>query len=362
MEKATMIGYIYDQPRALRAVFAKRDELCAPFCNLLKNHTIKRIYLTGSGTSYHAAQLMKMYFETYLHIETSVSIPTVFTRYETIDPGRQYQKNEILVLAISQSGTSLSSIEAIRHARKQGCITAALSENLTSLITKEAAYVFHLDCGKEEIPIETRGYTVTVLTALLYALLGAEALHQIHSEDLRQILDDIEQGLAQLEQVLEASEAWYQKNKLALIRVPHASIAGYGYHYITAQEACLKLYETYHQPMSAHELEELIHGYEMAFDGTHYIFMIVAKGPEFANIEKFRNFFDDLTPHHFVISMEEQRYRDHDLYLHVTMCNELTPIALILPFQLMAARNCEAIGYDTSVYPHPRRSFSHKRD
>lgn len=362
MEKPTMLHYIYDQPRKLQEIFANRKALSEPFGQLLKKHGIRRIYITGSGTSYHAALLMRMYFENFLRIETSVSIPTAFTRYETIDPGGQYRREEILVIAISQSGTSLSSIEAIRHARQEGCVSIALTQDETSLITKEAQYVLPLACGKERIPIETRGYTATLLTALLWALEGALAIHALQEAAYKTKMEEIERDLLLLPQVLRDAEAWYASNKHELITMTRASIAGYGYNYVTALEACLKLYETYHKPISAHELEEMIHGFEMAFDHDHHLFLIAADGPELANIEAFRDFFDPLTPHHFVITAEKLPLRAHDLFLSVRVCAELSPIAYIIPFQLLAARNCEAIGYDTSVYPHARRSFSHKRD
>lgn len=361
--KPSMINYIYDQPRALNKIFEERNEYCDPFVEILKNSNIKRIYFVGSGTSYHAALSIRNYIENYLEIEASVVIPTVFTRYERIDPAHIYKNEEILVIGISQSGTSLSTIDAIKHAKACGYHTIAFTEALDSLITKESEYVIHLACGKEEIPIETRGYSVTVLSGLLWAIEGGYALHKLSKEEYENLLEQITQTISQLESVLQQCDEWYAKNKYELITMPHGSIAGYGNNYASALEAGLKLYETFHKPISTHELEEMIHGFEMAFDHTHYIFMMVSEGIEKNTIPKFREFFDELTQHQFVITTcQDVELRDHDLCLYVNEMKDLNPILYVLPFQVIAARNCEAIGYDTAKYPHKRRSFSHKRD
>lgn len=362
MNQHTMINYIKDQPRALQATFEKKNEFCEMMISLFQQNAIKKVYLVGSGTSFHASMAIKQYFEEFINVEATVCIPTVFTNYEKLNNNGIYKNNEILVIAISQSGTSLSTIHALQRANNEGCITVALTENLDSLITKETNHVVHLTCGKELIPIETRGYTVTVLTGLLWAIEIANALHLISNSLYQEKLKDIQLSINQLPQVLESSEQWYETNKVDLLQMQKGAIAGYGINYVTALEATLKLYETYHKPISGFELEEMIHGFEMAFDQNQFIFMIASDGKELSRIPIFRDFLGDLTSHIYVFTCEDIAIEKHDLILPIKCMNEMTPITYIIPFQILAARNCENIGYDTSKYPHQRRSFSHKRD
>jgi len=354
-----MIDYIYDQPNRLKKILDSRDETCIPLLNLIEKNQIKRVYLTGSGTSYHAALLMKMYFDQYTDFETSVSIPTFFSRYEILS--KNFKKEETMLIAISQSGTSVSSINAVKKGNLLGIQTVALTEDLNSFITNEAKLSIHLNCGKEKIPIETRGYTSTVFTSILMAVEIGKRIGNLSELDYKKIMESLEKDISQLPSAIQQIEEWYKRNKYELMTMEKGSIAGYGYNYVTAMEGYLKMYETFHKPLSAHELEELLHGYEMAFDSKQYIFMIASEGEEIQSIEKFRSFLDQLTEHQFVITNQTITLRSKDLYLAAPISKVFSPILFIMPFQMMAARNCESIGYDTSIYPHKTRSFSHVR-
>ena len=57
MEKPTVLGYMKDQPRALRAAFARRAEFVEPFRQLFVQLPIKKVLFFGSGTSYNASPL-----------------------------------------------------------------------------------------------------------------------------------------------------------------------------------------------------------------------------------------------------------------------------------------------------------------
>ncbi|MEH7096993.1 SIS domain-containing protein [Neobacillus vireti] len=354
-----MIDYIYDQPNRLKKILDSRDETCIPLLHFIEKNQIKRVYLTGSGTSYHAALLMKMYFDQYTDFETTVSIPTFFSRYEILS--KNFKKEETMLIAISQSGTSVSSINAVKKGNLLGIQTVALTEDLNSFITNEAKLSIHLNCGKEMIPIETRGYTSTVFTSILMAVEIGKRIGNLSELDYKEIMESLEKDISQLPSAIQQIDEWYKRNKYELMTMEKGSIAGYGYNYVTAMEGYLKMYETFHKPLSAHELEELLHGYEMAFDSKQYIFMIASEGEEIQSIEKFRSFLDQLTEHQFVITNQTINLRSKDLSLAAPVSKVFSPILFILPFQIMAARNCESIGYDTSIYPHKTRSFSHIR-
>ena len=81
MEKHSMIGYINDQPRALRSTFDNRHIFIGPFEKIFEQRRFRRIYILGSGTSYHASIAASRYFEKYAGIEAVADIPTHFTNY-----------------------------------------------------------------------------------------------------------------------------------------------------------------------------------------------------------------------------------------------------------------------------------------
>ncbi len=103
----------------------------------------------------------------------------VFTNYMQINNNGIYQPHPILVVGISQSGTSVSTVEAMRKAKSAGYSTVAQTEALSGLIIREVDAVVPLTCGKKEIPIAPRGYIITLLTSYLWAVEIARALGQL---------------------------------------------------------------------------------------------------------------------------------------------------------------------------------------
>ena len=78
MEKPTVLGYMKDQPRALRAAFARRAEFVEPFRQLFVQLPIKKVLFFGSGTSYNASQIAAYEFKHLCKLEAQGHYPTVF--------------------------------------------------------------------------------------------------------------------------------------------------------------------------------------------------------------------------------------------------------------------------------------------
>ena len=361
MENPSMINYILDQPRALRSTWEIKDLYCDPFKGVFKNSNIKLVYFLGSGTRYHASIAAAEYFEKYLCVDAMAMIPTQFTNYERINNNGVYSKEEILVVGISQSGTSVSTINAVKKANSSGYLTLAITDALDSLITKETKNVVKLTCGVEEIPVETRGYSVTVFQMFVTAIEIAEEKGSISLSDYEKLCKEVEHFLDVYPSALNDVENWYIKNQAELLKMTKGHIASYGVNTCTMYEGVLKLYETFKKPLSAYEIEELIHGPNMAFDEDSYIYIVAGKEKEFERIPLFTNYFksNEITEHVFVISNGDREYGEKDCHINVDILEDLTPLIYTLVFQITAARNCIAIGVDTSKRPPRRRAFAH---
>ncbi|WP_273399403.1 SIS domain-containing protein [Traorella massiliensis] len=362
MTQPTMLGYIHDQPRALLECFLNRKEFIDPMVHVFKENDIRKVYLLGSGTSYHASLAIKNYLETYLQVEAEVCIPTMFTHYVKVNNNKIYNNRQILVIGISQSGTSYSTVNAMKKAKDMGYLTVALTEDLNSMICDQVEVVDHLLCGKELIPIETRGYTVTVLTGYLWAVEVSKALGMLDDQRYQEILLKTEKMLKNYDSYLEEAEEWYQLHHSELFSFRHGHITAYGNNYCTALEGVLKLYETFRMPLSAYELEELIHGPQMAFEDTTYIFIIASDEVELKRVPLFVQWFkeNEVTEHIFVFSNKMEEVSNKDLKFKTEIFEDLSPLVYTLPFQIMAARNSLAAGYDTSKRRPKRQAFAHK--
>lgn len=231
MDKPTVLGYMHDQPRALKYAFENREEFLKPFVEIFKEHNIKKVLFFGSGTSYNASLIAAYYFKQIVGIDASGNYPTVFLNYEKPDWTGLLKNDEILFVGISQSGTSISTVDMMKQAKKDGHLTIAITENLNSEITHHVDKVSHLLCGAELTPPETRGYTVTVLQLYLYAYEVAKSLNKISQQEYEKAISDANYLVDNFQKVVEESEAWYDRNATQLVNSNRIYVLGYGVDY-----------------------------------------------------------------------------------------------------------------------------------
>lgn len=348
----TLMDYIMDQPRALRSLRQNYHTSTDPMVELFKKYPIKKVYMVGSGTSYHASFILKKYFAKYLSVEVSVIPPKTFALYENINLGDHYQKDEILVIALSQSGTSFSTISAVKKAKDEGFRTIVLTDATESPITTFADTTVKLLSGVEWVPPETRGYTVAVLTLYFWALEIALALNKIDANTFLDRLSEIDAMIDHLPAVIEVSKDYFKRNQYELLMMQKGDVGGYGINYATALEAALKVGECFHRKVVGSELEEILHGPEMGFDENNYLFMIRQEASEAERVTETAEFCRPITKHVFIINADASSATERDLVFPYQTTDDLSPIFLIIPFHIYAALATEAVGIDTRLYPH----------
>ncbi|MDR1793791.1 MAG: SIS domain-containing protein [Erysipelotrichaceae bacterium] len=350
MEKPTVLGYMRDQPRALRDCFNRREEFLKPFRQFY-SADIKKIYFFGSGTSYNASLIGAYYFRHLVGINAFGEYPTVFKNYGEVDYVDAVDPKEVLFLAISQSGTSISTIDVIKDAKDKGYRRIVLTEALQSEITKHTDGVLHLLCGKELTPPETRGYTVTLLTLYLLALEAAKIRGKLSKSYYDKKILECGDLLSKFESVIAESEAWYQRNKTFLVSSERIYVLGYGIDYGSALEGQLKIGEMLRIPALAYEIEEYSHGPTMAINGKQSLIMIASKEAEFERCLTFRDAFLQYTPRVFLISCEDVGDDLRNVIFSLKADKYLAPLLYTVPMQFVAAQGALDTGIDTGINP-----------
>lgn len=360
MAKLTMMGHIEDTARVLQRAIDECNDYGQEFIAFWLKNNFKKVIFTGSGTSYNAMRVIRNMFVKLLKVEGVAVEPTVFTYSESINPSGSFKNEQILVIGLSQHGDSISTCEALKHARDCGFATVGISEQLDSTISQIADHYIHLVCEKEEIGPETRGYTETLLQ---FYILAVEIAHQsqlIGQEKYDKLVNDAKKLVTDFPTVVNESIAWYEEQQNELLGMQKASIAGYGYNYPTALEARLKFFETFGRPTTAYEQEEQLHGPLRAYHDDNFIFLIGGnKGPELERLRDIIAYYRRAyTKHVFVISGEDFNPTKRDLKLSVQTSDLLSPIFYVVPFQILSAKLSEKVGIDTSVSPVTDTSIS----
>lgn len=350
MEKASLIGNIKDQGRALRYCFENREEYLELARKVAKNN-IKKIYVVGSGSSYHAAVVIKYYFQNLCNVETNYIMPNLFTYHENTNPNNELSNDQIMVIGISQSGNSTTTLGSLRKSYEAGYVTIGVTEKLESRMANSEYPIIHLLCGIEGVPPETRGYTVTEIMLYLFAVELAYRSNKISEEKYSLLIKEAEDFVNNFDKFIEESILWFNRNKEEIFEAKNFGITGYGLNYGTAIEAQLKLYECTHLPSVGYEAEEFSHGHVFAYSKDNYLFTIGSKGKELERLPRMNNFYKDkVTKHVFLITAEDVEVTGRDLKFSQNYCDELLAIAYIVPFQIVASEVADYLGLDTSYF------------
>ena len=349
--KPTVLGYMHDQPRALQKTFENREEYLNPFVKIFHEHSIKKVLFFGSGTSYNASLIAAYYFKHIAGIDAIGNYPTVFHNYEKADWTGMLKNDEILFVGISQSGTSISTVDMMDKAKKEGYLTVAITEDLNSEITKHVDSVVHLLCGKECTPPETRGYTVTVLQMYLFAYAIAKEIKKIGNAEYDKAIEDAGKLTADFETVMKESEAWYDRNATSIVNSNRVYVLGYGVDYGSALEGMLKIGEMLRLPAIGYEIEEYSHGPTMAISPKETIIMIGSDEAEWERCKQFRTAFLKYAPRVHVITDQDFDATSKDIIFTVKTNKYLGPIMYTVPMQFVAAKGALDTDIDTGVDP-----------
>jgi glucoselysine-6-phosphate deglycase len=235
-------GYIREQPAILSALPA----LVAPKLAALPSLSSRpeRLILLGTGSSMNALIAAGPALEQATGATLSFKEPEAFLRY----PPRA-QGPKALVLALSQSGRSTTTVEAVRQSVTLGLPTVAVVGEEGSPLGQTGAEMVLMPIGEEKAGPKTKGYTASVLTLLTIAgHLGGEKPDTAGLE-------------ATLETTVQQSEA-AAVDLLARYGVPdYIQVAGQFGHVGSAIEGGLKIAEITGVPTSGYDIEEALHGH-----------------------------------------------------------------------------------------------------
>ncbi len=351
MEKPTVLGYIHSQAEVLRATYSRQAEFVGVLTDLFDKYPIKKVLFFGSGTSYNAANIAAYYFKHLANIEASAWYPTVFENYEKPDWANNLDKQEILFIAISQSGTSVSTVSLMKKAKAAGYLTLALTGNLKSEITKYVDHLALLTVGEELTPPETKGFTVTVLSSYLWALALAHQKAIIDNIAYKERFVALATVLNNFEAVIQESEDWYQRNKAEILASQCLYVLGYGLDYGSALEGQLKIGEMLRLPTIGFEIEEYVHGPTMALKPEHSIFIIGSEEKEWSRMLLFRQTFKKYSQRVYLLTVKDAENDKRDLIFSVKADKYVAPLLYAVPLQIVAARGALDRGIDTSINP-----------
>lgn len=255
---------------------------------------VDSVLILAAGTSYYAGLTAKYWLESIANISTSVEIASEY-RYRTSVPNPRQ-----LIVTISQSGETLDTMEALKHAKSLGqLLTLSICNVQESAIPRASRLVLYTRAGAEIGVASTKAFTTQLIAlftlaatlAKLRGLLSAEQETK-YLEEMRHLPGSVQHALNLEPQIREWAKSFANKH--------HALFLGRGMHYPIALEGALKLKEISYIHAEAYPAGELKHGPLALVDKDMPVVVIA---PNDALLEKVKS------------NMQEVRARGGELFV-----------------------------------------------
>lgn len=214
---------------------------------------VEKIIIIACGTSFYAGMVAKYAIEHWCRIPVEVELASEF-RYR--DPILDYST---LVVAISQSGETADTLQAIRHARTQRSKVLAICNTNGSTIPRESDAVIYTHAGPEIGVASTKGFLTQLVACYLLALYLAQVKGTRYGDEIDQVMAQLEAMPDQIASMLSSADQVYE---LAREHVDTRSVLFLGRHagYPVALEGALKLKELAYLHAEGFAAGELKHG------------------------------------------------------------------------------------------------------
>ncbi len=254
-----MLKEIHEQPSAIRDTLVGRvseqgllalDELHIDTDALRE---VDKVFVVACGTAFHSGLVAKYAIEHWTRLPVEIDIASEF-RYR--DP---VLGPDTLTLAVSQSGETIDTLEAARHAARQGSKVLAVTNTIASSLAREADAVMYTHAGPEICVAATKTFSTQMAVLHLVALYLAQVRGAMFPVEVIDIVERMRRLPEQVERTLELDG---QVRTIAeeLRDVRDVLFMGRHTGYPAALEGALKLKELSYVHAEGYPAGELKHG------------------------------------------------------------------------------------------------------
>ena len=278
----------------------------------------KNLYITGSGTSYNAAEITKYLMSKFakIKINTLISSELPFSPNE-IEP------NSTLI-TISQSGESADVLEAVKIAKESNAKILSVVNLLNSSLSQQSSLAIGLNCGPEIGVAATKSFTSQL--SILYKICD-QLCNGCINPDWEKVSSAISQILSNNSKIKEIA-----KN---LKDVSDIYVLGRGIHLPIAKEAALKLKELTYIHAEGIPAGELKHGPLALMDSNVYVIII---NPNDSTYNDTLNSANQIKARGAkIIGISDKKSNVYDYWIDIPSIDEaLYPLIEIVPIQLLS--------------------------
>jgi glucosamine--fructose-6-phosphate aminotransferase (isomerizing) len=324
---------IHQQPALIRNLIDHTQDNINALAEEILSRGIRHVFIAARGTSDNAGRYAKYLLGAHNQLDVSLATPSLFTIYD-----QPPNIEDSLVLGISQSGKSPDIVSVLTEGRKQGALTAAITNIPDSDLGHAADIVLDLQAGPEISLAATKTYTAQTTTLALLST----ALNPLprYTEDLAAFPELIQQVFAVEDQIAQLAERYRYMN--------HCVMIGRGFNYATAFEFALKVKELTYTIAEPYSSADFLHGPVALVDQGFPVFVLAPSGKMVSEMLALIKTVQQRAAEVVGISDEEKPLisGDQALRLPVGIPEWLSPISTIIPGQIFGMYLAHTRGFD----------------
>lgn len=333
-----MMKEIHEQPKGIHDTLVRRmdenGELVLEGIDLTKELVEKfnKVYIVACGTAYHAGLIGKFAIEKLAGISVEVDVASEF-RYR--DP---FIDENTLFIAISQSGETLDTLEALREAKAKGAHILSVVNVVGSSVARESDDVFYTWAGPEIAVASTKAYTTQLVCMYMIGLymgrlkgMLSDEVYKCYIDELLAVPDKISTILEKEKDIEALARKLYKKDNVFFIGRGHDSAVSY--------EGSLKLKEISYINSFAIAAGELKHGTIALIEDDTLVIALATQDRLFRKM--LSNIQEVKARGAFVVGIAKENNTDIEAQaesvIYIPECmDEVTPLLAIVPLQILA--------------------------
>ena len=198
---------------------------------------IDKIIVIACGTAAYAGMVAKYAIEHWVRIPVEVELAHEFRYRDPILTPRT------LVVAISQSGETMDTLMALRHAREQGSKVLAICNTQGATIPRESDAVLYTHAGPEVAVASTKAFVAQITAAYVLGLYLAQVKGAMYRDEIQQTLDSLKDMPRKIQWVLDTQTDTVHAAAEQMVDAKSFLFLGRHVGYPVAMEGALKLKE-----------------------------------------------------------------------------------------------------------------------
>lgn len=344
---------IHEDPEAVAQTLLGRFDLKGNL-NLDEVHidpevfrSVDKIIVIAAGTASYAGFVAKYAIEHWVRIPVEVELAHEFRYRDPILTPRT------LVVAISQSGETMDTLMALRHAREQGSRVLAICNTQGSTIPRESDAVLYTHAGPEIAVASTKAFVAQITAAYLLGLYLAQVKGTMYRDEIGDILKSLRAMPEKIQWVLDNQTDVIHKTAEQLLNAQSFLFLGRHVGYPVALEGALKLKEIAYTFTEGFAAGELKHGPIALVDKGEPVVAIVpsARGRNILHDKMISNIQEVKARGAFTVAVAEGGDPDVEQYADVVFWRPqaptlMSPLVDVVPLQLFAMNTAELKGLD----------------